>query len=118
MRTDPLLSALSAPPFTHKPSGFVYYQIYQNQLTGVSACVRAMQQRWLALHPGWQAGLMRRPDGRDGLVTLMEIYLPDTVTVSADLLASTLAELDIEATALLQPWLVGTRHTEVFVPCA
>lgn len=118
MRIDSLLPALSEPLFTHKPCGFVYYQIYQNQLTDVLACVQAIQRRWLALHPGWRAGLMRRPDDQGGLVTLMEIYLPDTAPVSPALLASTLEALNKEASALLQPWQVRARHTEIFVPCA
>jgi len=71
--------------------------------------------RLRARHPGLTARLLRRPDELNGTQTWMEIYSFDAhaggVTPQIE------AEIEREASALAA-CIAGTRHTEVFVPCA
>lgn len=87
---------------------YVYYRVDEAALPAVVPLVRAMQQRLQALHPGLACGLLRRPELRDGQVTLMETYggaLPQALGQGFD---QALAEA---SAALPQP-----RHTEWFEP--
>ena len=85
---------------------FVYYRVPEALLTATVLLARQMQaglrQRWPAL----QAGLLRRPELRDGEVTLMECY----AGVPRDLLQPALGEA---ASALPLPL---PRHSERFIP--
>ena len=81
---------------------YVYYRVPQAQLAATVAAVRQVQTALAAAHPGLQAELLRRPELRDGEVTLMETYagpLTDTV----------LAAITQATSALPQP-----RHSEHF----
>lgn len=81
---------------------YVYYRVPEAALAATVAAVRAVQATLVQQHPGLQAELLRRPEPRDGEVTLMETYaggLTDAVRAAI-----------IRATSKLpQP-----RHTEVF----
>ncbi|MEK8052271.1 DUF4936 family protein [Ideonella sp. DXS22W] len=83
---------------------YVYYRVPEPALPGVLSQVRAMQARLVETHPGLRAEVLRRPELREGQVTLMETYAGavDQAFVSA---------LDAAAATLPQP-----RHTERFVP--
>lgn len=53
---------------------YVYYRVAEADLGRTVGAVRAMQQALIAAHPGLEAELLRRPELRDGQVTLMETY--------------------------------------------
>lgn len=53
---------------------YVYYRCAATALGEIAATARAMQTALAALHPGLATELLRRPEIRDGQVTLMEVY--------------------------------------------
>jgi hypothetical protein len=81
---------------------YVYYRVPEAALAACVAAAQAMQAALVAVHPGLQAELLRRPEGRDAEVTLMETY-------AGGLTPALLAALDQAASALPQP-----RHAEWF----
>jgi hypothetical protein len=81
---------------------YVYYRVAEAALPTTLAAVRQVQAALQAAHPGLQAELLRRPELREGEVTLMEAY--------AGPLSPALEAAITEATsALPQP-----RHSERF----
>jgi len=96
---------------------FIYYRIRVDAARAARGAVGTMQAQLTQRHPGLTARLLRRPDEHDQQQTWMEIYAmqrdgePAGVTpqIEADIAA---------AAAALAPFIAGTRHTEVFVPCA
>ena len=84
---------------------FVYYRVLEAALPAVLVEVRALQAGLMAAHQGLQAGLLRRPDLRDGEVTLMEAYAGGDVPAWAAALASAVAA---------RPALPVPRHAETF----
>jgi hypothetical protein len=81
---------------------YVYYRVPEAALPATVAAARQVQADLVAAHPGLQAELLRRPELRDGEVTLMETY--------AGPLGPALEAAITEATsALPQP-----RHSERF----
>lgn len=81
---------------------YVYYRVAEARLPDTTAAVRQVQAALVAAHPGLQAELLRRPELRDGEVTLMETYAgPLTPAVDAAITQAT--------SALPQP-----RHSERF----
>jgi len=97
---------------------FIYYRSPAERSAEVAGRVRAFQARLVALHPQLTARLLRRPGQRDdGAVTWMETYAIHTMSPS-DGVDRTL-ESEIEAAAeSLRGCIDGTRHIEVFEPCA
>ncbi|MDT7834665.1 DUF4936 family protein [Aquabacterium sp. OR-4] len=87
---------------------YVYYRVPEPALAGVLGRVRAMQAQLLRAHAGLSAELLRRPELRDGELTLMEAYagLPGPGFEQA------LADA-ASAAGLPQP-----RHSERFTPLA
>lgn len=91
---------------------FVYYRVRREHREQAEAAVRDLhvhlQLRW----PGLHCRLYRRaePSAAED-ITLMETY--DGLTAPG-----ALAEVEALARVRLAPWLVGTRHVEVFEPCA
>ena len=83
---------------------YVYYRVAEGVLPAAQAQVRDFQATLRADHPALQARLMRRPELRDGQVTLMETYaLPGGIP----------AELAARITAGT-PALPAPRHVEAF----
>jgi Domain of unknown function (DUF4936) len=81
---------------------YVYYRVPQAQLAAAAAAVRQVQATLVAAHPGLQAELLRRPELRDGDVTLMETY-------AGPLTGAVLAAITQAKSALPPP-----RHSEHF----
>ena len=84
---------------------FVYYRVLEAALPAVLVEVRALQAGLMTAHPGLQAGLLRRPELRDGEVTLMEAY------AGGDLRAWSVA---LDAAVAARPALPAPRHAETF----
>jgi len=53
---------------------YVYYRVTEAALPAAVAAAHRVQAALVAAHPGLQAELLRRPELRDGEVTLMEVY--------------------------------------------
>ncbi|OGB00350.1 MAG: hypothetical protein A3E25_11360 [Burkholderiales bacterium RIFCSPHIGHO2_12_FULL_69_20] len=83
---------------------YVYYRVPEPALAATVKAVRTMQATLTAAHPGLQAELLRRPELRDGEVTLMETY-------GGNITPAMQATIEQAASALPQP-----RHTESFHP--
>jgi hypothetical protein len=81
---------------------YVYYRVPQAQLDATVAAVRQVHAALVAAHPGLQAELLRRPELREGEVTLMETYAGPLTDV-------VLAAITQATSALPQP-----RHSEHF----
>ena len=81
---------------------YVYYRVPQAQLAATVVAVRQVQSALAGAHPGLQAELLRRPELRDGEVTLMETY-------AGPLTDAVLAAITQATSALPQP-----RHSEHF----
>jgi Domain of unknown function (DUF4936) len=90
---------------------YVYYKVAEADAMAVATAAKRMQTALQAAIPGLVTGLARRPDMREGLVTLMESYihpnLPDDPTIAARI---------EKAAASLAPWRKGRRYSERFDP--
>ena len=98
---------------------FIYYRIQTVRAPAALAAVQAMQQGLRDRHPRLAARLLRRPDepgdNPNDQQTWMETYsFPDAGGVSFELQA----EIEAHAAKVLMPFVLGTRHIEIFVPCA
>lgn len=86
---------------------YVYYKVPADALGAVLAAARGLQARLAAQCPGLQCSLLRRPELRDGQVTVMETY--------AGVLPSDF-EARLAAAASDCPALPAARAVERFVP--
>jgi len=95
---------------------FIYYRIAGKHAPAAHVAVLDFQARLRARWPGLSTQLYKRNDDSMDLQTWMETYAlrgPDGAGIEARL------EREIDAEALcMTPFISGTRHTEVFVPCA
>ena len=87
---------------------YVYYRVPAASLPAAVDAAHRLQAALAARWPGLHTELLRRPELRDGEVTLMETYagLPDAAAFEADLIAA----------AAAQPGLPPQRHIERFDP--
>ena len=100
---------------------FIYYRIDAGSAASALQAAQAMQQGLREKHPQLAARLWRRPDepgdsptdDTPTQQTWMETYSFADTGVTPELQA----EIE-DAASVLLPFIVGTRHTEVFVPCA
>jgi hypothetical protein len=103
-----------APPLSAQV--FVYYRVRAEHRIEAATALRALHTKWRASDPGLGCELLQRVDDgrdRDGAVTLMEVYRhPDGVSPTWQ------QRIEVEARAVLAPWLIDERHVEVFAPCA
>lgn len=81
---------------------YVYYRVPEADLVATLKAVRAMQAQLVADHVALRTEVLRRPDLRDGEVTLMETY-------AGGVTPALLASINEAAAALPQP-----RHNEFF----
>jgi len=97
---------------------FIYYRIDAASAALALAASQVMQHDLRSRYPKLVARLLSRPDEPGdkphNQPTWMETYsFADAGGVSSELQA------EIEARAsVLNPFIIGIRHTEVFVPCA
>lgn len=96
---------------------FIYYRSAEDEAAGVVGQVREFQARLTAGHPGLEARLMCRPEIVDGVHTWMETYAMNAADHPDGISAALAQEIEQQALCLV-PCLIGTRHVEVFAPCA
>jgi Domain of unknown function (DUF4936) len=90
---------------------FIYFRVERESEAAVVAAVRELHAAWPVAMPGLRCELLRRADEAGDVITLMETYAGDGgVSVEWQ------DRIEREASERLQPWLVGERHIEVFVP--
>lgn len=87
---------------------YVYYRVDEADLKAAAQAVRDCHAALMRAEPGLGCELLRRPEVRDGQVTLMEIY---TAANGIDNAQQTRIETTIEQLRLP---LAGPRRTEVF----
>lgn len=121
-------AVLPFPSFSLGHRAYVYYRVAPADATACIQAVQALQQQWMARHPGLKAQLLVKqappadntppsPDAaRPARTTLMETYAwvpAGTGTPPPDA-----AALEAALAACTAPWVDGVRHVEVFAPCA
>jgi hypothetical protein len=95
---------------------FIYYRVDAQHVSEAQSGVLEWQRELGAAHPALQCRLLMQPVQREGLQTWMETY---AIAGSAHGCEMNVLRERIELGApSLQPWIVGQRHVEVFVPCA
>lgn len=82
---------------------YVYYRVAERD---VAACAEAARAAFTALPLAVE--LLRRPEIRDGLATLMEVHAAGDEQIADD--------AEARLASALAPWIVGQRHVERFVP--
>ncbi len=92
---------------------YVYFRVQRESEVDAVAAVRELQRIWQAAMPGLHCDVLRRAEQSSETVTLMETYA-GTHGVST----AWQQRIERDAAAKLSPWLVDSRHTEVFEPCA
>ena len=96
---------------------FIYYRLRSIDAAAAQVAVGIFQAQLRQQYPSLSTRLLRRPDESDGVQTWMEIYSTDPMRDPAGVSAELQTVIETHAT-VLQPWLAGARHTEVFVACA
>jgi hypothetical protein len=97
---------------------FIYYRVDTAQSRGAIDAVHAMQRALCESCTGLQAGLLRRPDTEQSIVTLMETYAIDAAISPLGIDAALQAAIEARARSVLSDLITGTRHVEVFDACA
>jgi Domain of unknown function (DUF4936) len=92
---------------------FVYYRVRVDDGAAVLDALRALQASLPAAIAGLRCERWQRETPNDGLLTLMETYSAD-----GDIDAAQQSLIESHAAAALASWIVGERHTEVFLRCA
>lgn len=98
---------------------FIYYRIHASNAACALDAAQAMQQGLCTRYPKLAARLLRRPDEPgekpNTQQTWMEIY---SFAAPGGVPPELQTEIEARAAAVLQAFIAGSRHTEVFVPCA
>lgn len=95
---------------------YIYYRIEAADEGAVQRRVEEFQRALRQEYPGLQTRLLRRLESSAAQATLMETY---AFTANGDTPAATDLLASIErAAAVIEPFLQGARHAEVFEPCA
>jgi len=100
---------------------FIYYRIDAGRAGSALKAAQAMQQGLRDKHPQLAARLWRRPDEPGGSPTneasTQQTWMETYSFTDTGVTPALQAEIE-EAASALSPFIVGQRHTEVFVPCA
>ncbi|WP_284620401.1 DUF4936 family protein [Aquabacterium humicola] len=95
---------------------YVYYRIDAGALAAVREAVMAMQAALRSEQPTLEAALLRRPEAKDGEITLMETYAAPGGIDAA--LQARIEGSAAAAFAALAGCLRSPRHVERFEPLA
>jgi hypothetical protein len=90
---------------------YVYYRVAPAHWRAVADAAAGWQRELCGARPGLIARLLRRPDERDGVVTLMEIYAFERDSGAIDDALQVTVERGAPAS---RSWLIGERHVEPF----
>ena len=92
---------------------FIYWRIAPAELGTALQALRHWQESLRAAHPALQCRLYRRHDGTADTATVMECYADAAPGIDEALRQ----HIERAGSLLLQPWLRGPRHVEVFDAC-
>lgn len=93
---------------------FLYWRVGTADAVLAAAAVRRWQYKLQGEHPALLARLFRRmPSGADEF-TYMETYALEGGSASAGIDADLQRVIECEGLAVVQPWLRGARHVELF----
>ena len=93
---------------------FVYWRLGSADLAAAMPGVRERQRQLERAHAGLLSGLYRRSDTAAPEATLMETYAVDAGVNAQGVSAALQVRIEADMTPLVQPWLRGARHVEVF----
>jgi hypothetical protein len=93
---------------------FIYWRVAAPGFHAALAALRSWQADLVAQQPGLRCSLYRRSDGAPAEVTVMESYAIESAQPHAGLDEALCRHIESAGNALLQPWLHGARHVEVF----
>ncbi len=96
---------------------FVYYRIRSADAALAHDAVTALQTRLREQFPQLKTRLLCRSGASGEDPTWMEIYAMDPRQGATGVTAEIQHTIDALASTLVQPYIVGTRHAEVFEPC-
>jgi len=88
---------------------FVYWHARGDQAEAAICAAQDLQATLRGRFPALAARLYRRPEERDGRITVMEVY-----STTGDFAPALRQAIDAAAHEALDPWLQGERHVEVF----
>jgi hypothetical protein len=97
---------------------YVYYRVDAAQAGAAIAAARRALALLCERHVGLRAELMRRPEGNDGHVTLMEAYARDAAVSPDGIDPALLSDIEAEVAPATAAWMTSARHVEVFDACA
>ncbi|MFM8900587.1 MAG: DUF4936 family protein [Burkholderiales bacterium] len=90
---------------------FIYFRASAHEDDQVRQAISHMQEQLRKSWPGLSTRCLNRPNPQDDLRTWMEVY-----AMKQEEGVSPAVQAAIESAAqALSPWIVGTRHVEVFV---
>ncbi|MDP9045755.1 MAG: DUF4936 family protein [Pseudomonadota bacterium] len=93
---------------------YVYYQLRSADAHAAGSAVLDFQARLCTRYATLTARLLRRPEATDERQTWMEVYATDR-SRAPDGVTEDMQSAIAAAASALEPWLIGARHTEVFV---
>jgi hypothetical protein len=92
---------------------FIYWRVASAELDAALQALRAWQATLRAEHPALQCQLYQRHDGSKDEATVMEAYADASPGIDDALRR----HIEHAGNAVLQRWLRGPRHVEVFDAC-
>jgi hypothetical protein len=96
---------------------FLYWRVTSADARVAMRAMRDLQRQLQGQYRGLRAGLYLRSELSAGEATLMETYAIDATQAVQGLDVGVQRHIEQAGAALLQPWLRGTRHVEVFEAC-
>ena len=92
---------------------FIYWRVAPAELDAALQALRAWQAMLRAEHPALQCQLYQRDDGSKDEATVMEAYAHASTGIDDALRR----HIEQAGNGVLQRWLRGPRHVEVFDAC-
>lgn len=96
---------------------FLYWRVTRADARVAMQAMRDLQRQLQGQYPGLRAGLYVRSEPSASEATLMETYAVDAMHATQGLGVDLQRHIERAGTELLQPWLRGARHVEVFDAC-
>jgi hypothetical protein len=94
---------------------FIYWRVSASDLTAALNALREWQTGLTALRPGLRYSLYQRAGTSEADATVMESYAIEAAQAQAGIDDELHQHIDLAGSALLQRWLRGARHVEVFI---
>jgi hypothetical protein len=93
---------------------FIYWRVDDAEFDTALTALRHWQAGLMAQHPGLRCALYRRSGHRQAEPTVMESYAIESMPNHPGIGDALRQQIEDGGQALLQRWLRGARHVEVF----